>query len=76
MWSFLTFGSVHGDGLFYSWVGNLLTATFPVLPNRGEVPGSSRKWAKILRNRFVNGRRSSSAVRVPLLPFFEMGAQR
>ena len=60
---FIKFGSVHGDKLFYTFIGNAFKAMYPTLPNRGLVKGLHREWWRMVKNRFENGRRSSAAVR-------------
>jgi hypothetical protein len=65
LWAILTYGSVYGDALFYAAAGAILAAKLPPFANRGTQPAASRKWPKILKNRFENGRRTNAKVRTP-----------
>ena len=47
--------------MLYRYLGNGLAAIFPTLPDRGTTPGAMRRWWKILKARFENGRRVSAS---------------
>lgn len=64
VWCIEKYGTVNGDQIFYRKVQSLLEVKWgsDCLPDHGTMLGSERCWADILKNRFVNGRRTNATV--------------
>ena len=62
LWILVKYETVHGDVLLYRYLGNGLAVFFPTLPDRGTTPGAMRRWWKIIKVRFENGRRVAASL--------------
>jgi hypothetical protein len=61
-------GIVHWDSVLRTHVGDQLEVLFPKKPDKGAILGTNRQWAKSLKWRASNARKTASQVRCSRAP--------